>query len=572
MIPVALSSAHRRESLERLAVEHVDILVVGGGVVGTGVALDAATRGLSVALVEARDFAAGTSSRSSKLIHGGLRYLEMLDFGLVAEALSERGLLAQRIAPHLVRPVPFLYPLRHRVWERLYAGAGVALYDAMATLSGNRGGVPWHRHLSRRGALKIVPSMRRDALTGALLYHDAQVDDARHTMFLARTAAAYGAIVATRTRLISLARSSGDVCGATVRDEETGRTIEVRARCVVNATGVWTGDIESMALDKPDFTVRASKGVHLVVPRDRIDSEVGIIMRTDSSVLFVIPWNEHWLIGTTDTDWKHGRDHPASTAGDIDYLLEHVNRMLTTPLTTKDVVGVFAGLRPLLTGTSASTAKLSREHAVSHRVRGLVSVAGGKYTTYRVMASDAVNEAVKDLNLAGTVPASCTADVPLLGADGYAVMVNRLGTIAREHHLDSSTVEHLLGRYGSLLDQVLDASSLDATLLEPLAGAPSYLRAEVRYAASHEGALHLDDVLTRRTRISFETADRGSAAAPEAASIMASVLGWSDEQQTVELQTYLDRVQAEWMSQTMPDDASADQARYHRASPVGTMS
>ncbi|ANY08041.1 glycerol-3-phosphate dehydrogenase/oxidase [Pseudonocardia sp. HH130630-07] len=559
MKSVALSPEARTAALQAMGDRELDVLVVGGGVVGAGSALDAATRGLSVGLVEARDFASGTSSRSSKLVHGGLRYLEMLDFRLVAEALAERGLLIQQLAPHLVRPVPFLYPLQHRGWERLYAGAGVALYDTLGFLSGRSRGVPHHRHLTRRGARRVVPSLRKDALVGALQYYDAQVDDARHTMFIARTAAAYGAHVATRARVVGLLKEAGRVVGATVQDLESGEQVDVRAKQVINATGVWTDDTQGLAGERGLFKVRASKGIHLVVPRDRIRGESGLILRTEKSVLFVIPWGRHWIIGTTDTGWDLDKAHPAASAADIDYLLQHVNTVLEQPLTHDDVEGVYAGLRPLLSGESESTSKLSREHAVATPVPGLVVVAGGKYTTYRVMAKDAVDAAVHGLD--AKVPASCTAEVPLLGAEGYHALTNATANLARSSGLHPARIEHLLGRYGSLIQEVLDLAAADPTLTEPLAGAPDYLRAEVVYAASHESARHLEDILARRTRISIETFDRGVEATQEAARLVAPVLGWNDEQVEREVDHYRKRVEAERESQRMPDDATADAAR-----------
>ncbi|MEN3303617.1 glycerol-3-phosphate dehydrogenase/oxidase [Pseudonocardia sp.] len=559
MRSVALSPEARSRALADLASGELDVLVVGGGVVGAGSALDAATRGLRVGLVEARDFAAGTSSRSSKLIHGGLRYLEMLDFRLVAEALQERGLLIQTLAPHLVRPVPFVYPLKHRGWERFYAGAGVALYDTLGLLSGRSRGVPHHRHLTRRGARRVVPSLRKDALVGALEYYDAQVDDARHTMMVARTAAAYGAHVATRARVVGLMKESGRVVGAEVQDLETGERIEVRAKQVINATGVWTDETQSLAGERGQFHVRASKGIHLVVPRDRIRSEAGLILRTEKSVLFVIPWGRHWIIGTTDTDWDLDRAHPAASAADIDYLLQHVNAVLEQPLTHEDVEGVYAGLRPLLAGESDSTSKLSREHAVATPVPGLVVVAGGKYTTYRVMAKDAVDAAVHGLD--ARVPASVTENIPLLGAEGWEALKNSVNVLADRYGVHAAWIEHLLGRYGSLIDEVLEPLRDDPSLGEPLKGAPDYLRAEILYAATHEGARHLDDILTRRTRTSIETFDRGLGAAEEVAALVAPVLGWSSEQQAKEVEHYQGRVAAERESQRMPDDATADSAR-----------
>ncbi|MCW2770831.1 MAG: glycerol-3-phosphate dehydrogenase [Aeromicrobium sp.] len=563
MRPVALSPENRQAALDAMAATPLDILVIGGGVVGGGAALDAATRGLTVGLVEARDFASGTSSRSSKLMHGGLRYLEMLDFRLVAEALKERGLNLQRLAPHLVHEIPFIYPLTHRVWERFYAGSGVALYDAMSKASGYGAGVPLHRHLTRRGARRIVPALRKDALVGALQYHDAQVDDARHTMFLSRTAAAYGAHVASRTRVIGLLRDGDRVTGARVKDLESGREFDVAAKQVVNSTGVWTDETQSFAGERGQFHVRSSKGVHLVVPRDRIRSDSGLILRTEKSVLFVIPWGRHWIIGTTDTDWSLSKDHPAASRSDIDYLLEHVNRVLVEPLTHEDVEGVYAGLRPLLAGEDEATSKLSREHAVSTIVKGLVVIAGGKYTTYRVMAKDAVDAAVHGMRtqLDRHAPPSVTEDVPLLGADGYEALWNQRHMIARSSGLGVGRIEHLLHRYGSLLDELLDLIAEQPDLAKPLTGADDYLRAEMVYAASHEGARHLDDAIARRTRISIETFDRGTDVAVEVAELMGGVLGWTEAQRANEVEHYLKRVEAERESQTMPDDATADAAR-----------
>jgi glycerol-3-phosphate dehydrogenase len=558
---VALSSQSRADALDRMGEAELDVLVIGGGVVGAGSALDAATRGLRVGLVDGRDLASGTSSRSSKLLHGGLRYLEMLDFGLVHEALRERGLIIGELAPHLARALPFLYPLQHRVWERPYVGSGVLLYDLMAVASpaGVRGRLPHHRHLTRRGALRIAPSLRKDALVGAVRYYDGQVDDARHTMNIARTAAHFGALIATRTRVDGFLREGERVTGAVVRDLETDRTIEVRARQVINATGVWTDETQALVAARGQFHVRASKGVHLVVPKDRIHSDAALILRTEKSVLFVIPWGRHWIIGTTDTDWDLDKAHPAASSADIDYLLEHVNSVLAVPLTRDDVQGVYAGLRPLLAGESDATSKLSREHTVAHPVPGLVVVAGGKYTTYRVMAKDAVDEAVHGLD---TRVAECvTEDVPLLGAEGYRALWSARARIAARTGLHVVRVEHLLNRYGALTEEVLDLIAADATLGEPLQAADDYLRAEIVYAASHEGARHLDDVLARRTRISIETFDRGMGAVEEVARLVAPVLGWSDAQVQREVEHYRKRVEAERESQKMPDDETADSAR-----------
>jgi len=564
--------------------EELDVVVIGGGVVGAGCALDAVSRGLTVGLVEARDWAAGTSSRSSKLVHGGLRYLEMLELHLVKEALTERGLMLERLCPHLVRPVPFIYPLRHRLWERPYVGAGLVLYDTLAAGSGWGRGVPRHRHLTRRGARRRFPSLRADALIGAVQYWDAQVDDARHTMTIVRTAADLGAAAANRAQVTGFLRSGERVTGVRVRDLEAGADVEVRARQVVNATGVWTDDTQDILVSEGGASesgasaggqihVRASKGVHLVVPEDRIHGDTGLILRTETSVLFVIPWGRHWVIGTTDTDWQLDLAHPAASRSDIDYLLDRVNAVLTVPLRRADVEGVYAGLRPLLAGESDATSRLSREHMVSRPVPGLVVVAGGKYTTYRVMARDAIDAAVRDLG--GSLPPSCTDNVPLLGADGWPALVNSRHRLARASGLPVGRIDHLLGRYGSMTVQLLDLVAADPALGEPLAGAGEplagageppagagdYIGAEVVYAVEAEGALHLEDVLTRRTRISFEAFDRGLASAEKVAAIMAPRLGWSAERVADEVRHYRGRVAAERESQTADDDRTADATR-----------
>ncbi|SDH32456.1 glycerol-3-phosphate dehydrogenase/oxidase [Agrococcus jejuensis] len=554
-----LGPEERASALATMKDRELDVLVIGGGIVGVGSALDAVTRGLRVGIVEARDFASGTSSRSSKLIHGGIRYLEQGNFGLVREALIERGLLLQRIAPHLVKPVRFLYPLTNQI-ERAYIGAGMALYDAFSYTGLMRPGVPMHKHLSKKQMLKQIPSLDPNALAGGLTYYDAQVDDARYVAELARTASFYGAHVASRVRAEGFLKVGERVVGIQAHDYETGERFEIRAKQVVNATGVWTGDTQAMVGSRSDFRVRASKGVHLVVPRDRFHSSMGLLLRTEKSVLFVIPWGRHWIIGTTDTDWELDKAHPAATAADIDYILEHVNSVLATKLTRSDVEGVYAGLRPLLAAAEGSTtANLSREHHVSHTVPGLVMIAGGKWTTYRVMAKDAIDEAVSAID--GKVPASCTEDIPLLGAVGYRAAWNKRGKIAKAFGLHKHRVEHLLNRYGVLTDDLLDIIRERPELAEPLPGADDYLGAEVRYACLAEGALHLDDVLARRTRISIEAWDRGVAAAPVAARIMAEVLGWDDERVENEINTYNKRVAAELASQELPDDESADRAR-----------
>jgi glycerol-3-phosphate dehydrogenase len=563
-ISSALGPVARDAAIAAMTAEgELDVLVVGGGVVGVGTALDAVTRGLNTGLLEQRDLASGTSSRSSKLIHGGLRYLEMLDFGLVREALEERGLLLTRLAPHLVRPVPFLYPLTHRGWERPYVGAGLALYDAMAMLGKYDMGLPRHRHLFKRQVARIAPDFKSDAIAGAIRYYDCQVDDARLVMTIARTAAGHGAHVATRTKVVGFLREGERVIGVRARDLENQRDFEVRARVVINAAGVWTDEIQEMVGGRGALHVQASKGIHLVVPRDRIRSEAGFIARTESSVLFVIPWGRHWIIGTTDTAWDLDKAHPAASRADIDYVLEHVNKLLREPLDHDDVEGVYAGLRPLLTGESEPTSRISREHTVVTPVPGLVMIAGGKLTTYRLMARDAVDAAAHSLRTTGnlTIRDSITDQVRLLGADGFETRSNQRVLLSRRSGLHVARIDHLLGRYGGLVDDLLALVKERPELAAPLAGADDYLLAEIVYAVSHEGARHLDDVLTRRTRISIETFDRGVAAAPLVARLMADELGWDENRVDEEVDHYLRRVEAERQSQLKLTDQEADEAR-----------
>src|SRR5205814_3361876 len=385
-----------------------------------------------------------------------------------------------------------------------------------------------------------------------------------------------GAAVVPSARVVGLLRDAREVTGAVVRDQETGVERQVAARTVVAATGVWSNEISAMVgATRPGLRVRASKGVHLVVPRSAITGDAGLILRTPSSVLFGIPWGGHWIIGTTDTDWTLDRAHPAASASDIAYLLEQVNQVLGRPLSTVDIEGVYAGLRPLLYAEARrrsgphtvdeQTSALSRTHAVAEPMLGLMEVAGGKYTTYRVMAVDVVDRAARRLGglrrNGGRVLNSRTADLPLLGADGFHPMWTNRADLARRHGVPVGVVEHLLERYGTLTIELLDLVARRPYLGRPVDGAPEYLGAEIVYAASHEGALHLEDALTRRTRISIETEHRGADSVLHVADLMGGVLGWDPATRAREVEHYLARVAAERESQRMPDDLTADAAR-----------
>ncbi|HZE39337.1 MAG TPA: glycerol-3-phosphate dehydrogenase/oxidase [Stackebrandtia sp.] len=550
-----LDPSRREAAIAELGTRDFDVIVIGGGITGAGAALDAVSRGLSVALLEAGDLASGTSSRSGKVFHGGLRYLQQLNFSLVREALKERDLMVDRLCPHLVSPELFTFPFTHR-WQRPYVGAGVLLYDLLR-LTGTRS-VPGHRHLSRKGVLRRLPGLNPKPITGGVQYYDVRVDDARHTMTVARTAAGLGARVVTRAEVTGVLRDGDRVSGVRVRDRMNDTEFRVRGRSVISATGVWAEGVQALAGEE-SISVTAAKGIHLVVPADRIDAHSGLIAPTDDSVFIIRRWFDYWLMGTTDTAWDHERDDPAATAADVDYLLSQANKWLARPLTRDDVVGVYAGLRPLVSGRKGATAALSRDHTVMAGPSGMFTVVGGKYTTYRIMARDTVDAAVAYLGV--RAPASVTDRLPILGADGFRALRHQSRALAEESGLDEAWIGHLLGRYGSLTADLLDLMGDRPELAHPVPGAPGYLAAELYYAASHEGALHLDDVLVRRTRVFMETPDHGVAAAPHAAAVVAEVLGWDAARQAEEVRRYRLEREADARAAQSPTDAEAMTAR-----------
>ena len=522
MFDSRLNPEQRLAALKSLAGEEFDLLIIGGGVTGVGAALDAASRGLKVALVESQDFASGTSSRSSKLIHGGLRYLEQYDFKLVREALHERELMVSSLAPHLVKPVGFLYPLHEKYRERTYVGAGLALYDV---LRGFQRALPWHKHLSEKKIAEIAPSLRSDLVNGAIKYFDAQVDDARHTLAIARTAARHGAVIASRVECEELVRDGKRVVGAKVRDLKSGKRINVSAKVTVMCAGVWSDQLHEKFGIKPGYKVAMSKGAHIVLPKSAIKSESGIILKTAVSVLFIIPWGEKWIVGTTDTPYKADRNNPVATKEDVEYIIDQANRVLHPKISADEIIGVYAGLRPLVANASDSkTTKLSREHTVDRPVPGFVSIAGGKYTTYRVMGKDVIDLAVNDLRR--IVADSVTEKIPAIGADGYFALEQQSAQLAELSGLSVETITHLLNRYGSTIEDIFKIIESDKKLAQQLTSDLPYLKAEIVYAATHEGAQSVDDVISRRTRIAFEANDGGESLASSVATLIAPILGW----------------------------------------------
>lgn len=563
VVSPVLSTQTRADSLRDMAEgEPLDILVVGGGVTGAGIALDAATRGLRVGIIEAQDWSSGTSSRSSKLVHGGLRYLYQLDFHLVTESLRERGLLLTQNAPHLVKAQPLLWPLKLPVIERMYSAVGVGMYDALAQWA-HRGSVPIQRHYTRKGSLKLCPALKPDYLRGSIVYYDGRVDDSRLVITLVRTAARYGALAAPRTQLVNVTKNDvGHVNGAEVLDLETDETFHVPTKRIINATGVWTEDTQALADSTGGLKVLASKGIHLVVPKEKIESEVGLFLRTEKSVLFIIPWKYYWIIGTTDTAYHEDLRDPVADEEDIEYLLAEANTVLKDPLSKDDVIATFAGLRPLLqpgTLDESQSTKVSREHTVTTVAPGMTVIAGGKLTSYRQMAEDAVDFSMGE-EFTKEHP-SVTAKTLLEGADGYYALWNGREAIAKERGLTVDQVEDLLDRYGSDISIIFDMIDERPDLGQRLQHAPNYLRADVAFGVLYEGALHLEDILQHRIRLVYEQRDSGLAAMPEIADLAGEILGWDDETKAREMDLYKDMCEAVWQAQKLPTEKEAQAVR-----------
>ena len=541
---MTLGSFDRDRSLQALATTTFDVLVIGGGITGAGVALDAASRGLSTALVERDDFASGTSSKSSKLVHGGLRYLQNGDIRLVYEALRERQRL-RRNAPHLVRLLPFLIPIFSKdglINPKVARALGSAMW--MYDLTGGARIGKLHKRLKRGAAVAHMPTLPEERLAAAYLYYDAAADDARLTLTLARTAALHhGAVAANHTRVVGFLHDDrGKVRGVTVEATTTDgpQRFDIAARRVVNATGVWSDDVRALDEGTHPDTIRPAKGIHITVPWSKVRNDIAVVVPVpkDRRSVFVVPWlptgdGEYLLtyVGTTDTDYDGSVDDPQCTPEDVEYLLGAVNLAVREPLRTSDVVGTWAGLRPLVKAASSGrTADLSRRHKVLTSPSGVVSVSGGKLTTYREMAEDTLDALVHDLEgLPRTARRCRTRRLRLIGADGPA----------------AGTSPHLAGRYGS------EATAIDALVREdpglgrPLVDGLPYVRAEALYAARYEMATCVDDVLARRTRARLQARDASLAAARDVADILGAELGWTADEAARQVASYRALIEAE---------------------------
>lgn len=546
------SATERSHNLSLLARERFDVLVIGGGVTGAGVALDAAARGYTVALVEKEDFASGTSSKSTKLVHGGIRYLPQFDFALVHEALIERGLLLQN-APYLVQPVGFVLPIYkgdyHPVGIPFTTPGGIGLsfilnnglwlYDILA---GRYNRERRHQHLRRSEVLELAPALLPEGLKEGFIYYDAQTNDARLTMALIRTAAQYGATVTNYTEVISFVTEQQKVCGVHLQDCLAGdnRQITVRARHIVNATGIFAEQVEALTGHEPQFQIKPSKGVHLVFSREDVqlgDAALVLPETDDKRILFLVPWESRAIYGTTDTG-SGALDHPMTTREDIFYLLNHLNRYLSIQLSEENIVTTFAGYRPLIRSRSSkhATAKLSRTHAVLQSPAGLVSIIGGKLTTYRRMAQDTVD--VLNRRDGMLRPLHPTENLPLYGSADWSAVQHELEVKGASLELSSQTLKHLGRTYGSEAIALLRLVEEDASLALCLIDDLPYIRAEVVYACRQEMAMTPYDVLARRTSITLEDRQRGLGILDEVATLMTKEHNWTPEQRQFMINVY----------------------------------
>jgi glycerol-3-phosphate dehydrogenase len=558
---MTFSPAARSRALERLATESFDVVVVGGGITGAGIALDAASRGLKTALLERDDFASGTSSRSSKLVHGGLRYLDQREFRLVYEALAERQTL-RRNAPHLVSVQPFLFPLFARGEGKARSQAARALGRAISTalwLYDLTGGIrigKVHHRVKVAEALELIPALDPTRLAAAYVYYDCKADDARLTLAVVRTAVdRFGAVAANHTDVVALHKHAGRLSSVAFRDLLGGAEGVVRAEAVVNATGVWSDEIRTLDEGRDPDGLRPAKGVHITLPRSKVPASAAAVLPVpkDRRSVFLVPWGEVVYVGTTDTDYEGPLDEPVCTADEVDYLIRALNAWIREPVTPDDVVGTWAGLRPLVKGAATErTADLSRRHHVAVGASGLVTVTGGKLTTYRRMAADAVDAAFEVLGRKGA--RSRTRRIPLHGAEGLEDL--RGDSAAGRLGVTPPVLDHLVGRYGSHARAVALMAADDPTLAEPLVPGLPYLRAEAIYAVRYEMAMTVEDVLARRTRALLLDREATALAAPAVAALMAPELGWDaaeTDRQVAAFLALVDRLRRAATSPAQPD-------------------
>ena len=545
------SAAARADHWDALSREVFDLLVVGGGITGAAAARDAAGRGLNVALVEAGDFATGTSSRSSRLVHGGLRYLETYDFALVFEASAERRRLLE-LAPHLVHPLPFVFPVYRggpTPWMMLQAG--IWLYDALSLFRNIRR----HRILSSGDLAREEPGLRRDGLVGAALYYDAAVDDARLTLANARGAHEAGAAVVSHAEVAGFLDDGKGVRGARVRDTRTGETAEVRAKVVLNATGPWSDAVRRLADPSAKPRLRPTKGVHILVERERIGNKRAITFQSpiDGRVMFVLPWGDFTYVGTTDTDFAGSPGEVRADAADVAYLLKSANSIFpAAELTEADVVSTWAGVRPLLAPrrTGANESATSREHEIWWDRSGLLSIAGGKLTTYRVMAEQVVDRAARKLRDVFKVESgiSPAENLPLPGApdEPWAEFADRIEREGGALGLDADVAKHLARAYGEDAELMLEAVRGDRALGERILPPHPYVWAEVPHAVGHEMAMSLDDLLIRRLHLFYEARDGGLSVARAVAERMAREpgIGWVAAEVERQVERYRASVEA----------------------------
>ncbi len=530
------SRATGLERLEASAKDPLDVLVIGGGITGAGIALDASSRGMKVGLIERLDFASGTSSKSSKLVHGGLRYLEQREFGLVREASTERELL-HRLAPHLVQPIPFVIPVSNR-WRRAMFGVGLWTYDALASFKN----IKVHRYLDVAETERLVPPLPKDKLQGGFLFYDNKTDDVRLVMEVLIQARRHGAALANYARLTDL-ESSEEMCVARVEDRLSGRSFEVRAKQIAVAAGVWADSIEAMTKSGEEPRLRPSKGIHLVFRRETLpmgDAAAFIPDAARKRMLFVIPWLDAVLVGTTDTHYEGPIDRPSVDASDRAYCLDAVNAAFETDLTEKDIAGAYAGLRPLVAGKAGATADLSRRFVIYDVAPGVVGITGGKLTTYRRMSSDIVDRLAEAV---GNEAKSRTRQIRL-GSSNVGSLFLAVERRARRLGMGSDTITNLIRCYGDRALDVLDHAEKEDMTELLLPGFP-VAAVETIYAARHEMAVHLDDFLARRTRLSLIDSNGGLGDGGRAAELLAAELGWSREQVANEIERYREDIEHE---------------------------